>query len=45
MKSSPAVFQNARRFAREEVSLPVHPFLTADEVERVIAACNSWEHS
>ena len=44
-KSSPAEFPNARRFARDEVSLPIHPFLTADEVETVIAACNSWEHS
>jgi dTDP-4-amino-4,6-dideoxygalactose transaminase len=33
---------NARRFAREEVSLPIHPFMTKDEVEAVIAACNSW---
>ena len=44
-KSSPAEFPNARRFACDEVSLPIHPFLTADEVESVIAACNSWEHS
>jgi dTDP-3-amino-3,4,6-trideoxy-alpha-D-glucose transaminase len=44
-KSSPTEFPNARRFARDEVSLPIHPFLTADEVETVIAACNSWEDS
>ncbi|HZE12330.1 MAG TPA: DegT/DnrJ/EryC1/StrS family aminotransferase [Chthoniobacterales bacterium] len=42
-KSSPAEFPSARRFARDEVSLPIHPFLTAEEVETVIAACNSWE--
>lgn len=34
--------KNARRFAREEVSLPLHPFMTDEEVETVIAACNSW---
>ena len=39
---SPNDFPNARRFARDEVSLPVHPFLREDEVEAVIAACNSW---
>jgi dTDP-4-amino-4,6-dideoxygalactose transaminase len=36
---------NARRFARDEVSLPVHPFLSEDEVEAVVAACNSWGRS
>lgn len=34
---------NARRFASGEVSLPIHPFLTGEEVTRVIDACNSWE--
>jgi dTDP-4-amino-4,6-dideoxygalactose transaminase len=33
---------NAERFAREQVSIPLHPFLTDDEVGQVIAACNSW---
>jgi len=32
----------AERFARDEVSLPMHPFLTDEEVERVIDACNTW---
>lgn len=32
----------ARVFANSEVSLPIHPFLSQDEVERVIAACNEW---
>lgn len=32
----------ARFFARREVSLPIHPYLTDREVERVISACNSW---
>lgn len=34
---------NARRFARCELSLPVHPFLTELEVDAVIAACNDWK--
>jgi dTDP-4-amino-4,6-dideoxygalactose transaminase len=37
-----ARFKNARRFADCEVSLPIHPFLTDAEVERVIQACNDW---
>ena len=36
---------NARRFSSDEVSLPVHPFLSEDEVEAVVAACNSWDRS
>jgi dTDP-3-amino-3,4,6-trideoxy-alpha-D-glucose transaminase len=35
----------ARRFAECEVSLPIHPFLTDSEVDRVIEACNGWEGS
>lgn len=38
-------FENARRFARTEVSLPVHPFMTNVEVEAVIRACNDWSAS
>jgi dTDP-3-amino-3,4,6-trideoxy-alpha-D-glucose transaminase len=34
---------NARRFSRCELSLPVHPFLTDAEVDAVIAACNEWK--
>lgn len=33
----------AKSFAENEVSLPIHPFLTDAEVERVIEACNSWK--
>jgi dTDP-3-amino-3,4,6-trideoxy-alpha-D-glucose transaminase len=33
---------NARRLCCSEVSLPIHPYLTANETDRVIAACNSW---
>ena len=34
---------NARRIAAGEVTLPLHPYMTDEEVERVIAACNCWE--
>ncbi|HEY5073284.1 MAG TPA: DegT/DnrJ/EryC1/StrS family aminotransferase [Pyrinomonadaceae bacterium] len=37
--------ENARRFARSEVSLPLHPFMTNVEVEAVIQACNNWNGS
>lgn len=33
----------ARRLTREELSLPIHPFLTAGELEAVAIACNAWE--
>ena len=32
----------ARSFCAAEVSLPIHPYLTDDEVAQVIAACNRW---
>jgi dTDP-3-amino-3,4,6-trideoxy-alpha-D-glucose transaminase len=32
----------ARRFAAEEVSLPIHPYLSDDEVDTVIKAVNAW---
>jgi dTDP-4-amino-4,6-dideoxygalactose transaminase len=32
----------ARELASSEVSLPIHPQLTGEEVERVIAAVNEW---
>jgi dTDP-4-amino-4,6-dideoxygalactose transaminase len=34
---------NARRFAAEELSLPIHPFLMETEIRQVIDACNKWE--
>jgi dTDP-4-amino-4,6-dideoxygalactose transaminase len=34
---------NARRFAAEELSLPIHPFLIETEIGQVIDACNKWE--
>jgi dTDP-4-amino-4,6-dideoxygalactose transaminase len=39
----PGVFPNARRIATGELTLPLHPYMTDEEVERVIAACNAWE--
>jgi len=34
--------ENARRFAERELSLPIHPFLSDEEVDRVVEACNGW---
>jgi len=34
---------NARRFANREVSLPIHPYLTDEDIARVIDACNTWD--
>jgi len=34
---------NARRVAAQEVSLPIHPYMTDHEVERVLAAIKSWD--
>ena len=35
--------RRARAISSTEVSLPIHPFLTDDEVTRVIVGCNSWK--
>ena len=35
----------ARHFAEHELSLPIHPYLTEREIERVVDACNSWRNS
>lgn len=32
----------ADRLARSELSLPIHPYLTDEELTRVIDACNAW---
>jgi dTDP-4-amino-4,6-dideoxygalactose transaminase len=37
--------KNARRFAEQEVSLPIHPFMSDSDMEQVVAACNSWARS
>lgn len=32
----------ARRLCASEVSLPVHPYLTEEEIQHVIVTCNRW---
>ena len=32
----------ARAFAQSEVSLPMHPFLSDEDAQRVVDACNTW---
>ncbi|MCP4037866.1 MAG: DegT/DnrJ/EryC1/StrS family aminotransferase [bacterium] len=32
----------ALEFAQCEVSLPIHPYLEDEDVERVVSACNTW---
>jgi dTDP-3-amino-3,4,6-trideoxy-alpha-D-glucose transaminase len=32
----------ARMHCRTEVSIPIHPYLTDDEVDAVVDACNAW---
>lgn len=33
----------AKEFAETVLSLPIHPYLTAEEIQRVVEAVNSWE--
>jgi dTDP-4-amino-4,6-dideoxygalactose transaminase len=33
---------SARAFAESEVSLPIHPFLRKEEVDRVVSAVCAW---
>lgn len=35
--------KNANLYAQQEVSIPIHPFLTDMEIERVIQVCNEWK--
>ena len=35
--------EEARRIAGREVSLPIHPYLTDEEVACVIGVCNGWQ--
>jgi len=37
-----ALYPNARRFAAEVLSLPVHPGVTQSELDQVIEAVNTW---
>lgn len=34
--------KNAQTFAEQEVSLPIHPYLTDGEIEKVVKVCNDW---
>jgi dTDP-3-amino-3,4,6-trideoxy-alpha-D-glucose transaminase len=34
--------RRARLLCASEVSIPIHPYLTDDEIEAVIKACNAW---
>lgn len=34
---------NARRVAEQEVSLPIHPYMSNDEVDRVLATIDRWQ--
>ena len=35
--------QNAHRFRDNEVSLPIHPYLRDDEIDRVVAIVREWQ--
>jgi dTDP-3-amino-3,4,6-trideoxy-alpha-D-glucose transaminase len=39
---NPEMYPVAHRLAQTEVSLPLHPYLTDDDVTRVITAANQW---
>jgi dTDP-4-amino-4,6-dideoxygalactose transaminase len=41
----PRELPRARRFAAQLVSLPINPFLSDDEISRVIEVCNRWENT
>jgi dTDP-3-amino-3,4,6-trideoxy-alpha-D-glucose transaminase len=36
-------FAHARRIAASEVSLPIHPYLTDEEIGRVMEVVNAWQ--
>lgn len=38
-----AQISEARELALSEVSLPIHPFLSPDDIQRVTRACNLWK--
>ena len=35
--------RNALFFADQEISLPIHPYLTEQQIEQVIFTCNAWQ--
>jgi dTDP-3-amino-3,4,6-trideoxy-alpha-D-glucose transaminase len=40
-----APLARAQVFAKREVSLPIHPYLTDSEIGTVVDACNTWKSS
>lgn len=40
---APCGLQRAREFCASQVSLPIHPYLTREEIERVATVCNAWK--
>ena len=34
---------HAKKYAEKEVSLPIHPYLSDDEISRVVKAANAWK--
>ncbi len=38
----PSAYPVADRMALSELSLPIHPYLSDEDLTRVIAACNAW---
>lgn len=38
----PSTYPVSDRLARTELSLPIHPYLSDEDLTRVIAACNAW---
>jgi dTDP-4-amino-4,6-dideoxygalactose transaminase len=42
LSSAHEKFPNAASMANHELSLPIHPYLTEQEVDRIINACNTW---
>jgi dTDP-3-amino-3,4,6-trideoxy-alpha-D-glucose transaminase len=35
--------RNALFFADQEISLPIHPYLTEQQIEQIIYTCNVWK--
>ncbi len=42
MEGAAGEYPKAQSIADRELSLPIHPYLRDDEVERIVSACNSW---
>jgi dTDP-4-amino-4,6-dideoxygalactose transaminase len=42
LSSAREEFPNATFMSNTEISLPIHPYLQPEEIERIVAACNNW---